>query len=139
LLASEAEYQFVRLGLRCVSIHDNIQLASQTKLLSSEDVVLVFSHTGRDRWTVPGLALARRAGALIVGITSEPDSPLAKRSDIALVLPETRAVDQATGLHSKVLELTLIEAIASCIAVSTGQEISVVTRCDELVAKALVC
>jgi RpiR family transcriptional regulator, carbohydrate utilization regulator len=72
LLASEAEYRLVRMGLDSVSLYDWEQMKVQTRLLSSEDTVFAFSHTGRNRRTIDGVRLARQAGATIIGVTTNP-------------------------------------------------------------------
>jgi DNA-binding MurR/RpiR family transcriptional regulator len=138
LVASEAEYQFVRLGLNCIFIQDWMQLAIQTALYSSEDVVLAFSPSGRERRTVQGLALARRTGATTISVTSEAASPLAKQSQIALVLPERAMRPHRAAPHSKIPELTLIDALATYIAWRTSKQVNDIKRCDELIAKMLV-
>jgi DNA-binding MurR/RpiR family transcriptional regulator len=138
LLASEAEYQFVRLGLHCVFIQDWMQLAIQTALYSSDDVVLAFSHSGRERRTVQGLALARRTGATTIGVTSEPGSPLVKHSEIALILPGIDVRPHQAAPRSNIPELTLIHAIAAYIAWRTSKQVNGINRCDELIEKMLI-
>ena len=138
LLASEAEYQFVRLGLHCIFIRDWMQLAIQAALLSSEDVVLAFSHTGRDRQTVQGLTLAQGTKATVIGVTSEADSPLARQSDIALVLAERDMQPRDCAPASKIPELALVHALATCVALRTSKQTAGPTRCDELIEKMLI-
>ncbi|MGA8478962.1 MAG: MurR/RpiR family transcriptional regulator [Chthoniobacterales bacterium] len=115
-LAGEAEYRLARLGIRCTAIHDPIQMAIQASWLTSKDVVIGFSQTGRNRASVEGLQLARKSGATTIGITSKPGSPLSAASDIPLVLFELSAVFHGAFLDSKIAELTLIDALATCIA-----------------------
>jgi DNA-binding MurR/RpiR family transcriptional regulator len=138
LVASEAEYQFVRLGLHCIFIQDWMQLAIQTALYSSEDVVLAFSPSGRERRTVQGLALARRTGATTISVTSEAGSRLAKQSQIALVLPERAIRPHRDAPRSKIPELMLIDALATYIASRTSKPVNSTSRCDELIEKMLV-
>jgi DNA-binding MurR/RpiR family transcriptional regulator len=138
LVASEAEYQFVRLGLHCIFIQDWMQLAIQTALYSSEDVVLAFSPSGRERRTVQGLALARRTGATTISITSDAASPLARQSQIALVLPETGIRPHGAAPRSNIPELTLIDALATYIASRTSKRVNEINRCDELIEKMLI-
>lgn len=115
-LAGEAEYRLARLGIQCTAIHDPIQMAIHASRLTSRDIVIGFSQTGRNRASVEGLELARKSGAVTIGITSKPGSPLSEASDIPLVLFELSTVFHGAFLDSKIAELTLIDALATCIA-----------------------
>lgn len=138
LLANEAEYQFVRLGLSCISLNDRMQLAIQSTLLARGDVVLFFSRSGRDRRTIEGIGLARRTGATTVSVTSDPNSPLAKRSDIALVLPERPMSSKEVWPPSKIPELALLNVLATYVALYTRKQMVGSSRCDELMEKMLI-
>ena len=139
LLAGAAEYRFVRLGINCISIRDPIQMAIQTSLLSSKDVVLAFSRTGRNRDSVDGLLLARQAGATTIGVTSEPGSPLVRASDIPLVLFELNPEEtQGSLLDAKVAEITLIDALATCIAMHRKTPAKEAIRVDRQIEKMLI-
>jgi RpiR family transcriptional regulator, carbohydrate utilization regulator len=138
LLASVAAYRFVRLGINCISIQDPIQMAIQTSLLAPKDVVLALSQTGRNRDAVDGLALARQAGATTIGITSEPGSPLVQASDIALVLFEPQTAQQGALLDTKIAEITLIDALATCIALRRKGSSKGAHRVDKQIEKILI-
>ncbi len=116
LLGMEATYRLVRLGLTCLAIYDPIQIAIQAGRLGAGHVAIGFSQTGRTQATVQGLEIARAAGATTIGITSQPHSPLTAASDIALVLLELQTAYRGAYLDSKIAELTLIDALATCIA-----------------------
>jgi DNA-binding MurR/RpiR family transcriptional regulator len=116
LLAMEAVYRLVHLGLDCVAVYDPIQIAIQASQLSTEDVAIGFSQIGRTQSTVMGLAAARAAGATTICVTSRPQSPIVTHSDISLVLLELQTVFLGAHLDSKIAELTLIDALATCLA-----------------------
>jgi DNA-binding MurR/RpiR family transcriptional regulator len=138
LLASVAEYRFVRLGLSCISVRDPIQMAVQTSLLSPKDVVLAFSQTGRNRDSVDGLLLAREAGATTIGITSEPGSPLVKASDIPLVLFEAGVDSRGALLDAKIAELTLIDALTTCIEMRKSSTMNELPRVDKQIEAIMI-
>lgn len=116
LLAMEAVYRLVHLGLDCVAVYDPVQIAIQASRLSAADVAIGFSQGGRTHSTVMGLATARAAGATTIGITSRPQSPIIAQSDIVLLLLELQAAFRGAHLDSKIAELTLIDALATCLA-----------------------
>lgn len=51
------------------------------KRLGSDSLVILCSMTGATKETVAAAAFARKAGALTISLTAEPESPLAKASD----------------------------------------------------------
>lgn len=116
LLVIEAVYRLAHLGLDCVAVYDPIQIAIQASQLTAADVAIGFSQAGRTHSTVMGLALARAAGATTICVTSRPQSPLVSHSDIALVLLELQAAFRGAHLDSKIAELTMIDALATCLA-----------------------
>jgi DNA-binding MurR/RpiR family transcriptional regulator len=126
LLASEAEYRLVRMGLDSVSLHDWEQMKVQTRLLSSEDAVFAFSHTGRNRRTIDGVRLARQAGATTIGVTTLVSAPLLEVCDIGLALP----LPGQSALSSRIPELALIDALATCIGRRYARPSIAATRCD---------
>ena len=118
-LVAEAEYQFVRLNIDCVAIRDSIQFALHASFMNSNDVLICFSQTGRNRAAVQVLKMAHKTGVTTIGVTTEPGSPLVQSSDIALVLFEFGGLYNRALLGSKIPELTLISALAQCIATRT--------------------
>ncbi|MGH2347473.1 MAG: MurR/RpiR family transcriptional regulator [Chloroflexota bacterium] len=116
LLATEAVYRLALLGLDCVAVYDPIQIAVQASQLTGADVAIGFSQSGRTHSTVMGLAAARASGARTIGITSRPQCPLLEYSDVPLVLLELRTAFRGALLDSKIAELTLIDALTTCLA-----------------------
>ena len=55
--------------------------------LPSGSVIIAVSRTGRSTEIVQLLAKAEAAGAGVVGITNSADSPLARQSKVAIVIP----------------------------------------------------
>lgn len=55
--------------------------------LPPRSVIIAISRTGRSIEIVQLLAKAEAAGALVVGITNCPDSPLAQQAHVALIVP----------------------------------------------------
>jgi len=64
------------------------------KRLSSDSIVILCSMTGTTKETVAAAEFARRAGALTISLSVEPESPLAKASDfiVSFEAPYTTGV-----------------------------------------------
>ncbi len=116
LVAMEATYRFLRLGMDAFTATDPIEIAMQASHLAEGDVAIGFSQTGRTRDTVEGLRAAHDAGAATICVTAKSRSPIVAASDIALVLIEPHATYRGALLEPKVAELTLLDALALCLA-----------------------
>jgi RpiR family carbohydrate utilization transcriptional regulator len=96
-LANDAQARLSRLGLTSNAYSDaHMQLISAASL-TSRDVLLAISHVGRMPTLLDAVDVAREQGAKVIGIT-QPDTPLAQRSTIALtvVVPEDAVVRVGT-------------------------------------------
>jgi glutamine---fructose-6-phosphate transaminase (isomerizing) len=79
-------------------------------------VIIAISRTGRSIEIVQLLAKARSSGASVIGITNLADSPLARESAVALVVPTT--LDHAISVNAYSSLLIAASALAS--ATTTG-------------------
>jgi fructoselysine 6-phosphate deglycase len=79
--------------------------------LTGRSLVILCSMTGTTRETVAAAAFARKAGALVIGLTVAPDSPLAEASDrvIGFKAPYTTGVpiDAADSNYSRIYQLVV--------------------------------
>jgi glucosamine--fructose-6-phosphate aminotransferase (isomerizing) len=80
--------------------------------IPSDAVVMVLSRTGRSIEIVQLASKVRAAGACLVGITNSPDSPLAKESTVALVLPI--ALDHAISVNTYSTLALAAAVLATC-------------------------
>ena len=135
LLASEVEYRFVRFGMNCIAIQDSIQMVVQSSLISSQDVVLAFSQTGRNRRTIEGLARARMAGATTIGVTRRARSPFLLHTDIPLVLEDSNTRTRESIPYPRIPELLLVDALTHCVA--TARKTPVCSQVDKNVERML--
>jgi glutamine---fructose-6-phosphate transaminase (isomerizing) len=74
-------------------------------------VIVAISRTGRSIEIVQLLAKAKASGATIIGITNSADSPLARESAIAVVVPA--ALDHAISVNAYSTLLIAVSALAS--------------------------
>jgi glutamine---fructose-6-phosphate transaminase (isomerizing) len=74
-------------------------------------VIIAISRTGRSIEIVQLLAKAEATGATIIGITNSPDSPLARESAVAVVVPTM--LDHAISVNTYSTLLIAASALAS--------------------------
>ena len=94
-------------------------------------VIVVISRTGRSIEIVQLLAKAEAGGATIIGITNSADSPLARESAVAIVVPAM--LDHAISVNAYSTLLIAASALAS--AATTGF-VSVATSLLQAVGEA---
>lgn len=119
ILAVEAQQKLMRFGIPVISYDDtHIQrLAAAT--LRPGDVALCFSHTGMVKDTVTMARKARECGARVISIT-KGNTALAEASDIVLAIDTHENTEIYAPMTSRVAHATLIDIIATAIALRGG-------------------
>lgn len=74
--------RLLHLGFKVYVLGDTIVPA-----LTPNDIVIAISGSGRTRLVVDATEVAKSIGAKVIALTSFPDSPLAKLSDIVVEIP----------------------------------------------------
>ena len=92
LIASETAMRFMRLGLEATFVADAHFMRIASSLLGAGDVAICISHTGRSQEVLEAADMARRQGALVVGLTA-PHTPLSRKADILLELSVFEEID----------------------------------------------
>jgi DNA-binding MurR/RpiR family transcriptional regulator len=111
LVGAELQLCLHRIGITSwwwTDVHNGLASAAS---LTSGDVAIGISHSGRTRETVEMLAEAGSNGATTVALTSAPHSPLAELADAVLVhgmQATTYRLDALSGRHSQLVVLDLL-------------------------------
>jgi DNA-binding MurR/RpiR family transcriptional regulator len=110
-IARDAALLFSFMELASVACVDPYQIVVQSTQARAADVYVGLSHSGRSAITVEGLAQARRRGAVTVGISNYPRSPLARvsRYFFCTSFPESRV--NVAALTSRLAQLCILDAL----------------------------
>ncbi len=84
-IAQEAENRLFRFDIRVSALIDSYRQLIAAATCTAQDVLLLFSVTGRPRALIDSASTAREAGAAVISIT-RAGSPLAQASTILLPL-----------------------------------------------------
>lgn len=87
-IAAKMAATFASLGTPSFYMHPAEAMHGDLGMISSNDVVIVISYSGESDEIIQILPNIKFIGAVLVGITGNPDSTLAHASDIVQVLPE---------------------------------------------------
>lgn len=121
ICVENALMRFMRVGKRCQFFRDVGVRQISTAALGPGTLAIGISNSGRTISTVDALKAAREQGASTLCITSFPDSPIVKHSDIKLFTPTvtgaTGAADYHESMVSKIAQLQVIDVLYSVYAV----------------------
>ncbi|MCO5970321.1 MurR/RpiR family transcriptional regulator [Actinoallomurus soli] len=116
-VAADAVFRLRALGVKVSAIPDHESAMIAMRLLGVEDVVIAVSSTGRTSSTVSVADAACSAGATLIAITNQYDTPLAVLADIALVVGGAPLPAQMAAAGSRLAHLVVIDALAAALAV----------------------
>ena len=114
-VAKDAYHKFIRLQVSTAAISDpHMQLISASTMRTG-DVIVAISQTGRSKELLYSIQQARRQGVTIIGICPDK-TPLAEYCDYPLAIEAKENIDLFTPLTSRIVHLTVIDVLATCVA-----------------------
>jgi D-arabinose 5-phosphate isomerase GutQ len=92
-----------------------------TGFLQRGDVMLLASRGGKTAELIPILSICKEKGVVVIAVTEDPDSPLAKGADIVLQMLVTKEVDRFNmqGTTSFTVLSVLFDALQAALIVET--------------------
>ncbi|AVI94682.1 transcriptional regulator [Oenococcus oeni] len=111
IVAFNAYHKFLRTNLNIVSHPDYDIQIMQAAHLTSEDLGIVISHSGRNQDTLLVENKLRENGSKIVAITAFPESPIAKNADIVLNSYSEEVNFRQESMSSLVAQITIIDTL----------------------------
>jgi len=120
-VAQDAHHKFFRLNMPVVAYTDILVQRMAAAGAHPGDAIVIISYTGRTLPLIETARVARETGATVIGITN-PDSPLTKHCSMVLPIEETEDTDIYTPMSSRIVYLTLIDALATGVLLKRGPE-----------------
>ena len=126
LAAENAVLRFMRVGKSCIFHRDFVMQHFSTAILNETSLAIGICNSGRTITTVDAMQGAKRRGAKTLCITSFPNSPIVKYSDIKLFTP-TISAPQGSAMYqesmlSKIAQLLTIDVLYSGFAVKNYEK-----------------
>jgi RpiR family carbohydrate utilization transcriptional regulator len=135
-IAIDAYYRFLRIGLRVAVVTDSHMQVVSSALLSSGDVALVISHTGRTKETLDTAGEARKSGATVVALTSYLGTPIEDVADIVLVTATAESTFRTEAMSSRIAHLSVIDALYVALANQRlGRAVATLDRTGRLIER----
>lgn len=113
IAAMDAQQKFPLFGKPCGAPADGHQMMITAAMLQDGDVVVAISNTGTTREVLQSAQIARDRGALMIGITGAPDTPLARRSDIVISVETLENTDLYTPTISRIAAMVVIDILST--------------------------
>lgn len=120
-VAIDAQHKFFRLNIPVAAYEDILMQRMLAASARTGDVFVFISYTGRTQELVDIAALVNQSGATVLSITTA-DSPLAKNSHLSLITPHEEDTDLCMPITSRLVQLTLLDALATGVTLRRGPE-----------------
>nr|WP_281067873.1 MurR/RpiR family transcriptional regulator [Cohnella thailandensis] len=133
--AQQAAQTFLRMGKPSGALTDSHFQAMKAALLRPKDVAVGLSITGSTKDTIDNLALAKKAGATTIAITSNARSPIVKVADIVLLTVARENPFQGSSMNSKLSQMTVLDILSVSVSLAMKGEAS---KYREITAKAII-
>jgi RpiR family carbohydrate utilization transcriptional regulator len=119
IVAMDAQHKFFRLGAPAVAYIDPHVYSMAASLLTTADVVIAISGSGRNSDIVRSVEIARESRAGVIAITAS-GSPLARIADVVLFADVPEDLDVYAPTTSRLVQLALIDVLSVGVALKRG-------------------
>ncbi|MGE8686633.1 MAG: MurR/RpiR family transcriptional regulator [Achromobacter sp.] len=118
VIAHDAHYRMLRIGLHATAVTDSHVQAISASLTGPDVAVLTISHSGSTHETVLATRLAKEAGARTVCITNFGKSPIQEYADVVLHTMSRETRFRTEAMTSRLAQLAIIDTLIACLALS---------------------
>jgi len=115
-VAADAVFRLRAVGVTTIGISDHLSAMIAARLLGAKDVVIAVSSTGRTSSTLAVADAASSAGASLIAVTNQYDTPLATLADVALVVGGAPLPAQMAAAGSRLAQLVVLDALVATLA-----------------------
>ncbi len=114
---------FLQIDIPCILLEDAIFQVIGASKLTKEDVALVVCHSGQSRNVVEGIAVAKQAGAITIGIVGIVGSPIVEHLDIVIYTGITAHPFFSDMIAARISELNVISTLHGALSIARNQKI----------------
>lgn len=108
---NQLKYKLMELQIPVAIFSNRYQMDRSFHLLNQDTLVVGFSISGFDSNVLEMLEAARKSNATTIGITSQQDSAITERTDIAFFVPSSNEVGKVTQSITEVSLFYLIDTL----------------------------
>lgn len=108
-VSTDLYHKLLKLGINCVVSNDPHLINILSSNLTTEDFLIVFSHSGESREVLDSVALAKENQCPIGAITSYPKSTLAIKSDCVICSSSLETKFRSDALTSRIIQMVIVD------------------------------
>ncbi|WP_370577717.1 SIS domain-containing protein [Photobacterium sp. BZF1] len=116
IICEDFQHKLLRFGMRASVPRDRHLMLMSASVLSSNDVVLVVSHSGQTVDLMDAVRLAKQSGAKIISITNNYHAELSQLSDYPLYAPASPEPLLGKNGTARLVKLAMIDSLYATIA-----------------------
>ena len=116
LVARDLQTKLLRLGFTALFLDDAEILRSMCATLTAEDLFIAISFSGTTKYLLDDVAVARKNGTAVIGLTNYPDSPLAAASTLTLLTTADEQQLRLGAMVSVVAQYLVADVLISFLA-----------------------
>ncbi len=110
-VALDAQHKFMKTGIPTVAYIDSHMQAMSASILEPNDVVIGISASGSSKDIIDALTLAKKRGAITIGITHYAKTPMDKVLDIKLSVSSEETFYRTESTSARIAQLSIIDAL----------------------------
>lgn len=123
ITAQDGAHKLFRIGISAIAHSDPHIHSASASMLTSQDVVVVISNSGRSMELLDSIHIAQAAGAKVIAITA-PATPLALLADLVLTVNPSEDPDVYAPMTARISQLVILDTLAVCLALALGDTLS---------------
>ena len=122
MLLVRARRSLASLGRPSFFVHATEALHGDMGMITSEDVVILISHSGETKETLNMLSVLKNLGPKTIALTGNPDSTLAQNCDLVLAthIKNEAGSIQFAPTSSAIAAIAMLDAMLSAVALGRG-------------------
>lgn len=122
-IAEDGAHKFMRIGKTTLSVKDPHYQAIYANHMNKGDVVIAISHSGETVNIIEVVDMSKKNGALVIIITSNPDTTLAQMADILLLTQAQETEKRSDAMISRMVQLAFIDTLYTRVVAVGGSSV----------------
>lgn len=111
-IVCDFHYRLMQLGFKAFCFTDTANMKVSTMNISSKDVAIGISHSGRTVATVDSLKLAKKKGAATICLTAYPNNCITNNCDYPLVIKTDEIQYPIEAISARIAHISVLDSIA---------------------------
>ncbi|MBE7043098.1 MAG: MurR/RpiR family transcriptional regulator [Ruminococcaceae bacterium] len=120
IIATDFYSQLMQLGLSAKYVNDVLMCPVSASMLNEQDLVIAISTSGKTKDVLDGVKIAKKNGVTVIGMTRNPNSPLAKLSDEVLLITSSGSSISTNTPEIRLSALFLIDSLCAYLRSKLG-------------------